>query len=128
MKAAYIDTSSVLAVYLQEPGHQRVLDALHEYEEIASSSLLEAELRSAMHREGFESPDLDILDRLVWVFPNRSLSAEISMVLSAGYLRGADLWHLACALYFRGSHPEVQFLSLDRRQLEVAGILGLSLL
>ena len=124
MKAAYIDTSSVLAVYLLEPGHRKVLDALDKYDEILSSNLLEAELRSAMLREGFESPDLDLLERLVWVLPSRPLSGELSTVLSAGYLRGADLWHLACALYIRGSHNGVEFVTLDRRQLEVAARLG----
>jgi len=124
LKAAYVDTSSVLAVYLLEPGHRRVRDALDEYDEILSSNLLEAEIRSAMLREGLESPDLELLERLVWVFPSRPLSEELSTVLSAGYLRGADLWHLACALYLRGPHNEVEFLTLDRRQLKVAERLG----
>ena len=124
MKAAYVDTSSVLAVYLLEPGHRGVVDALSEYDEVLSSNLLEAELRSAMLREGLESPDLDLLQRFAWVHPSRPLTEEITAVLATGYLRGADLWHLACALYLRNSHRGVDFISLDRRQSEVAERLG----
>ena len=39
-------------------------------------------------------------------------------------LRGADLWHVATALYIFDEPSEVTFLTLDRRQGEVAGALG----
>lgn len=128
MKVAYIDTSSILAVYLLEPGHRKVLEALDRYDEILSSNLLEAELRSAMLREGLDGPELELLERLVWVLPSRPLSGELSKVLSAGYLGGADSWHLACALYIRGSNDGVEFVTLDRRQREVAERLGFKLI
>ena len=36
------------------------------------------------------------------VLPDRSLEPEVLEVLQHGRLRGADLWHLACALYVAG--------------------------
>lgn len=44
--------------------------------------------------------------------------------LTAGYLRGADLWHVACALYLAEVPSDVTFLSLDDRQRTVAEALG----
>ncbi len=41
-------------------------------------------------------------------------------MLQHGRLRGADLWHLGCALYFRDLVGEAVFASADRRQAEVA--------
>lgn len=31
--------------------------------------------------------------------PARRLTRELERVLAAGYIRGADAWHVACALY-----------------------------
>ena len=53
-----------------------------------------------------------------------ALTSEISMVVEAGYLRGADLWHLASALYLTPDPKEVTFITLDERQAEVARGLG----
>jgi len=120
LKAAYIDTSCILAVYFEEPRYRGILDTLLEYEEIFSSNLLEAELRAVLLREGFESSEPELLKRFIWVLPGRALSREIKVVLSKGYLRGADLWHLACALFLRDSIGAVEFVSLDRKQVRVA--------
>ena len=45
-------------------------------------------------------------------------------MLSAGYLRGADLWHLASALYLAGNPRNLPFITLDERQEVVARKLG----
>jgi len=45
-------------------------------------------------------------------------------VLRHGYVRGADLWHLACALYLKKRVKELLFLTLDQRQQEAAMKLG----
>lgn len=47
-----------------------------------------------------------------------------SNLLEVGYLRGADLWHLACALYLVEDPPEISFVTLDDRQRTVAAGLG----
>lgn len=91
-----------------------------------SSNLLEAEVRAAMARHRVE-PDRDAASGISWVLPRRALGPEISLVLGAGYLRGADLWHLACALYAsEGRAAETTFLTRDARQRAVATKLGFS--
>ena len=65
-----------------------------------------------------------LLDELEFVIPTRSLGAEIIRVLDAGYVRGADCWHLATALYLAPDPGELTFVTLDVRQREVAKALG----
>jgi hypothetical protein len=49
---------------------------------------------------------------------------EITRVLRSAYLRGADLWHLSTAIYVTSDPSDLTFLTLDRRQAEVAEALG----
>ena len=127
MKVGYLDSSVVLGLIFEEPGHERVRDRIEGFPRLFSSNLLEAEVRSAVQREGISDSQLaGFLARFDWVHPNRPLTLEILDVLAAGLLRGADLWHLACALYLRGAHDHVELVSLDQRQVEVAGRLGLT--
>ena len=44
--------------------------------------------------------------------------------MDAGYLRGADLWHVAAALFVAHEPGSIAFLTLDRRQRAVADTLG----
>ncbi len=78
---------------------------------------------SACQREGI-GPRTELISGIDWVFPDRPLSVEIMKVLDAGYLKGADLWHVATALYFSSEFGEVGFLTLDIRQRRVAETLG----
>lgn len=84
---------------------------------------MEAELKSVLNREGLLA-DSALLHRIAWVMPDRQLDAEIDQVLAAGHVRGADCWHLACALYLAEDPAEMAFLTLDTRQLSVARKLG----
>ena len=45
-------------------------------------------------------------------------------MLEAGYLRGADLWHVAHALYVTPCPASLSFVTLDARQGAVAEALG----
>lgn len=94
-------------------------------ERIFASNLLEAELRAALARE--EVPwSAALVEPIDWILPSRPLGEEIARALGAGYLRGADLWHVACALYLTGAiGSPVEFLTLDARQQSVAATLGL---
>ena len=126
MNTVYVDTSALAAVVFAErnsPGVRRRLLATNQ---LISSNLLEAELRAAVKREGQErGRELsEVLSWIEWVLPTRPLSAEYEVVLAEGLLKGADLWHLACALHVRQAVPQLVFLSLDRRQLKVAKRLG----
>lgn len=88
-----------------------------------ASNLLEAELRATCAREGVQF-DPGLLSGMNWILPNRPLGAELARVVSVGYLRGADLWHLACAVYLDPTVEEISFLTLDGRQRDVAERLG----
>ena len=61
---------------------------------------------------------------MVTQYPDRPLSPEIRRVLQAGYLRGADCFHVASALYFMDDPTGNTFLTLDTRQRAVAKALG----
>lgn len=123
MKVAYVDTSCLVAIAFGEKGAAALGRRLEEFDELLSSNLLEAELRASFVRENVE-PVASYLDAIGWILPDRPLSREMSAVLAAGYLRGADLWHLACALYVVDRPQEMSFVTLDSRQGAVAEALG----
>ncbi len=121
---AYVDTSCLVALALDEPGAAGLTARLRRFERLFSSNLLEAELRSVLLREGFGQDIPALLADITWVFPNRPLTGEFEQITAAGYLKGADLWHLACALFLRPEAKDLAFVTLDRRQREVAAELG----
>lgn len=124
MRAAYLDTSCLVAVAFDEPGATELAEAIASFDELFASNLLEAELRAALVREEVEYDRDALAAGITWVLPDRPLSPEIERVLAAGYARGADLWHLAAALYLAEAPGDLSFLSLDRRQADLAAELG----
>jgi len=123
VNAAYVDTSCLVAIAFAEPGYKAVASRLDRFDQLFASNLLEAELRAAFRREKVNADDT-LLGSLSWVFPDRALTAEIEAVLDAGQLRGADAWHLVCALYLSPDPRELAFLTMDRQQARVAEALG----
>ena len=123
MKAAYVDTSCLVAIAFGEPDGADVASRLREHDVLLSSNLLEAEFRATLVREAAEV-DEDLLSWIKWVLPDRPLSDEIIRVLRNAYARGADLWHLATAIYVTPEPGDLTFLTLDRRQEEAAEALG----
>jgi predicted nucleic acid-binding protein len=121
--AAYVDSSIVAAIVFGESGAKQLARRLQSCQQLFSSQLLEAEVRSAARRER-RPVDEGWFAGLTWVMPSRSLSAELTRVLETGYLRGADCWHLACALYLAPEPSELPFLTLDSRQRSAAAALG----
>jgi predicted nucleic acid-binding protein len=120
---AYVDTSCLVAIAFGEKGATALARSLDGFDELFASNLLEAELRATFKREGV-IVDQDILSAVSWVVPDRPLSREISTVLEAGPVRGADCWHLATALFLAEDPSEIAFLTLDSRQKAVAKALG----
>jgi hypothetical protein len=59
-----------------------------------------------------------------WIIPDRPLSTEVARVLASGYVRGADCWHLATALYLSPDPAELAFITLDKTQLTAARAIG----
>ena len=123
MNIAYVDTSALVAIAFGERGGKALARRLEQFDELFSANLLEAELRASFTREGVPLDD-PLLSWITWVLPHRPLSREITAVLAAGYLRGADLWHLASAVYLVGAPRLASFITLDQRQAEVAATLG----
>ena len=123
MSIAYVDTSALVAIAFGEPGGEATGEHLDRYSRLLSSNLLEAELRAAFAREQQEF-EVDVLSRIDWILPDRPLASELARALEAGHLRGADLWHVAAALYVAPKPAEIGFVTLDCRQHEVASALG----
>ena len=123
MTAAYVDTSCIVAAAFGEAAASRVVARLSRFDRVLSSPLLEAELWSALVREGREITDA-FFAGIEFVVVDRPLSAEIVRVLEAGYLRGADCWHLATALYLAPDPTELTFVTLDSAQRKIAKTLG----
>lgn len=123
MSVAYVDTSALVAVAFNERGAGALARRLDAFSRLLSSNLLEAELRAAFTRERHSfTPSL--ISGIEWVLPDRSLTHEFGVVLQVGYLRGADLWHVATALYLAREPNEIAFVTLDDRQRTVATALG----
>jgi predicted nucleic acid-binding protein len=123
MPLAYVDTSCLVAIAFQERGGTALRRRLERFDELLASTLLEAELRAALLREGV-TDEPRLLGAVSWVVPDRPLGAEIARVLDAGYVRGADCWHLATALYLAEDPGALSFVTLDERQGDVASKLG----
>jgi predicted nucleic acid-binding protein len=124
MTFAYMDSSCLVAIAFDEPGARKLAGRLRRFERLFSSNLLEAELRSALSREGVDGHAEDLLSWLTWVYPNRPLTPEYARITAAGYRKGADLWHLATALFLAPDPKDLSFLTLDARQAEIARKLG----
>lgn len=124
MNVAYVDSSCLVAVAFDEPGARKLAARLRRFERLFASNLLEAELRAALVREGGGHQVDDLLSWLTWVYPDRPLTPEYGRITAAGYLRGADLWHLATALFLAPTPTDLTFLTLDARQAGVARTLG----
>ena len=124
MKAAYVDTSCLVAIAFGEKCAASLGRRLEGFDELFSSNLLEAEFRASLVREKVDDAT-DLLSWFTWVLPDQPLSRELGEALAAGYLRGADLWHVGCALFLAdGKANDLHFLTLDDRQRTVAEQLG----
>lgn len=123
MSVAYVDTSALVAIGFNEPGASSLVRRIDGFSQLLSSNLLEAELRAAFARERLRFEG-GLIAGIRWILPDRPLTFEIMTVLEAGYLRGADLWHVATALYIAGEPGDLTFVTLDDRQEATASALG----
>ena len=123
MKVAYVDTSCLVAVIFGESGGVALTRRLRSFDELVSANLLEAELRATFVRERIPA-NSSFSFSISWILPDRPLTDEIARVLDAGYLRGADCWHLATALYLAEEPGAISFVTVDERQGAVARTLG----
>lgn len=122
MSVAYADTSVFASLAFREAEAARIRRRLAGFDRVVTSVLTEAELASALRREGVELPESPLLGVQLIDAPD-PLSREIHEVFGTGYLRGADCWHVAVAL---NSSPDrdLTFLTFDKTQRAVASKLG----
>ena len=123
MSVVYVDTSVLTAIAFDEPGAAAWARRMHQFTRLVSSNLLEAELRAAFAREELVFPE-NMIAGIDWILPDRPLGPELATVLKAGYLRGADLWHVANALYLTRRPERLSFATLDSRQGAIATAVG----
>jgi len=123
MKVAYVDTSCLVAIAFGESGASTLTRRLKAFDELVSANLLEAELRAVFVRERIPA-NSNLPFSISWILPDRPLTGEIARVLDAGYVRGADCWHLATALYLAQEPEAISFFTVDERQGTVARALG----
>ena len=123
MNSVYVDTSVVTAIAFGESDAAEHALTLNGFDRLFSSNLLEAELRAVFKRENLDFQESGIAG-IKWVLPERPLAPEFTLALDAGYLRGADLWHVAAALYLASEFGNLAFATLDARQSAVAKALG----
>jgi predicted nucleic acid-binding protein len=126
--AAYVDTSAMVAVHFGEPTRAAYLRAFRGHQRLLSATLARAELWATIVRE---RESLDAADRLLRRFtmfvPPDGLDDECREALGHGYVRGADLWHVACAMRLAGRHrTKLMFCTGDADQAAVARAVGLA--
>lgn len=124
MLVAYVDSSCLVALALGEDAAEGLATVLASFDALVASPLLEAELRSVLAREGVGPDAGPLLDPISWIHPDRPLTPELRRTLAVGYLRGADLWHVATALFLSPAPGDLWFLTLDLPQRAVAAALG----
>jgi hypothetical protein len=123
VRAAYIDTSLLIGVKFQKSS-SATTRVVGRYE-LYSSELLIAEVLAFGKRESIAEDLLwEACKGLSWIIPETSISEELNQVIQAGYARGADLWHMACACYLSPKPGELTFLTLDDRQRKLASAIG----
>jgi uncharacterized protein with PIN domain len=124
--AAYVDTSAFVGILFAEAKAHALPRALARHDEILSGSLLVPELLATLKREARPLSDIEtILPMVSLVLPDRSLREECEEALAHGYLRGADLWHVATAMALAGRRRrDLMFVSLDQAQRAVAAKVG----
>ena len=128
----YLDTSSLLKLYVEESGTADVQARAETAEVVATSVIAYPEGISAVarrHREGAlsRSEVRTILQRFRETWP-RYLALQVSMPLArragalalAHRLRGMDAIHLACYVDLLGAGEPVEFLSHDARLHDAA--------
>lgn len=125
MKFFYIDTSVLVSLMLKQGPYGSFKKQLQSADDVISSQLIESELMSVCRRE---EVDLEIafeyLNKVSLIIPDRSLRREITATLKHGYCRGADLFHLSCALYIDPNASELHFLTADDKQKDLAKKMG----
>lgn len=123
MSVAYVDTSALVAVAFDDQSGSAIAGRLDACSRLLASNLLEAELRAVFARERLDFA-INLVAGIDWILPDRPLAPEMTAVLESGSLHGADLWHVATALYAAPEPGQIAFVTRDERQQAAAAALG----
>ena len=123
MSVAYVDASALVAVAFDDASGSAIAGRLDACSRLLASNLLEAELRALFARERLEFA-AGLVSGIDWILPDRPLAPEMTAVLESGDLRGAELWHVATALYATPDPGQAAFITADTRQRALAAALG----
>ena len=136
----YLDTSALVKLYIEEPGSERVREALNEAPIVSTSRVAYVEARAGIarkRREGdlSERDHARVVDGLVRDWGNYFIVEVSESVAKLGGelverhpLRGFDAIHLASALLIRNrADLDVLFSSFDDRLNEAARAEGLKI-
>lgn len=126
MKIAYIDSSYFIAVIFGENNSTQYSKFISRFDNVVSSVLLEAEVLSTAKREQLPLQEVENLLSVVrFLHIEGSLRPYLRKVFECGYLRGADAFHVASALWCSEARTtDMHFLTLDKNQASIADILG----
>lgn len=132
---AYCDTSSLIKLYVDEPGSDTVRQLLRDAGQIATSAVAYVEIRAALarlRRERRTTPT--VFARIKQAFDadweaTIVVRADADIVRAAGdlaerhHLRALDAIHLASFLEIlqRSADDDVHFSSFDKRLAKAAG-------
>ena len=123
----YLDTSAWIAWKFKQAGSDIFKKIALDSDTVISCPLFVSEYVSFLKRNEILSQTRyeEELDFIRWIFPAVPLFKEYSQCGKLGFLRGADLYHIATALWFAQDRPsELIFLTCDLKQKEAAKKLG----
>jgi predicted nucleic acid-binding protein len=128
LRRAFVDTSFLASIVFDEPAAPALIKKLRGHDALFASDLMVTELLAVAVREKVPIAAVSATLRMFSiVIPDRSLEPEVREVLSHGYLRGADLWHVACALFLAGGdRSALSFLTRDASQSRIAKVVRLN--
>ena len=126
----YLDTSAWIAWKFGQNGKELLAKVLLKQNTVLSSPLLVAEylafLKKTKQLENVRYED--DLEFIRWIYPADSLIESCAECARCHYLRGADLYHLATALWFaQGLRKDLRFLTCDIEQARAAQKIGFKL-
>ena len=127
MKICYVDSSVIVGILFCEKESPAWIRYINSCDEVISANLTEAEVLSAATRESISLDSAkSLLDAISLIQPDRTLRKEYERIFSSGYCRGADAFHIACALYLDPEAKEIIFFTVDKQQEKVAKSVGFS--
>lgn len=125
MKVAYLDSSVIIALLLEEGPSKQIRKTLTSFKKLYSASLLEAEVLATAKRENIDlSFAYSFISPIGLLFSEQSLQKEYEEIFSLGYCRGADAYHLASALFLDPEKSNLFFFTLDEKQKLIAKKMG----